>query len=50
MITPVGVTKPKGMKKGKVFVDDQVCFSFLDRWIEKDVCEMGSFFFAKTKN
>ncbi|OJD20780.1 60S ribosomal subunit assembly/export protein LOC1 [Blastomyces percursus] len=23
MITPVGVTKPKGMKKGKVFVDDQ---------------------------
>ncbi|EDN04558.1 predicted protein [Histoplasma mississippiense (nom. inval.)] len=24
MITPVGVTKPKGMKKGKVFVDDQI--------------------------
>ncbi|PGH04768.1 60S ribosomal subunit assembly/export protein LOC1 [Helicocarpus griseus UAMH5409] len=23
MITPVGVTKPKGAKKGKVFVDDQ---------------------------
>ena len=25
MITPVGVTKPKGKKKGKVFVDDRVC-------------------------
>jgi 60S ribosomal subunit assembly/export protein LOC1 len=25
-ITPVGVTKPKGKKKGKVFVDDRVCF------------------------
>jgi 60S ribosomal subunit assembly/export protein LOC1 len=24
MITPVGVEKPKGKKKGKVFVDDQV--------------------------
>lgn len=24
-ITPVGVTKPKGKKKGKVFVDDPVC-------------------------
>ncbi|KAK5627163.1 hypothetical protein RRF57_002878 [Xylaria bambusicola] len=24
MITPVGVTKPKGQKKGKVFVDDKV--------------------------
>ena len=24
MITPVGVAKPKGKKKGKVFVDDQV--------------------------
>jgi 60S ribosomal subunit assembly/export protein LOC1 len=24
MITPVGVVKPKGKKKGKVFVDDQV--------------------------
>jgi 60S ribosomal subunit assembly/export protein LOC1 len=24
-ITPVGVVKPKGKKKGKVFVDDQVC-------------------------
>lgn len=26
-ITPVGVVKPKGKKKGKVFVDDQVCYS-----------------------
>lgn len=25
MITPAGVEKPKGKKKGKVFVDDQVC-------------------------
>jgi 60S ribosomal subunit assembly/export protein LOC1 len=25
MITPVGVEKPKGKKKGKVFVDDRVC-------------------------
>lgn len=25
MITPVGVAKPKGKKKGKVFVDDRVC-------------------------
>ena len=25
MITPVGVVKPKGKKKGKVFVDDNVC-------------------------
>lgn len=24
MITPVGVVKPKGKKKGKVFVDDKV--------------------------
>ena len=26
MITPVGVVKPRGKKKGKVFVDDQVRF------------------------
>lgn len=26
MITPVGVQKPKGKKKGKVFVDDRVSF------------------------
>lgn len=24
MVTPVGVTKPRGKKKGKVFVDDRV--------------------------
>jgi 60S ribosomal subunit assembly/export protein LOC1 len=29
MITPVGVTKPKGKKKGKVFVDDKVRLSSL---------------------
>jgi 60S ribosomal subunit assembly/export protein LOC1 len=27
MITPVGVERPKGKKKGKVFVDDRVCHS-----------------------
>jgi 60S ribosomal subunit assembly/export protein LOC1 len=34
MITPVGVVKPKGKKKGKVFVDDRVgLFSqFLRLW------------------
>jgi 60S ribosomal subunit assembly/export protein LOC1 len=26
MITPIGVEKPKGKKKGKVFVDDRVRF------------------------
>ena len=32
MVTPVGVVKPKGKKKGKVFVDDQVCaFSFRNK-------------------
>lgn len=25
MITPIGVEKPKGKKKGKIFVDDRVC-------------------------
>lgn len=25
MITPIGVEKPKGKKKGKVFMDDRVC-------------------------
>jgi 60S ribosomal subunit assembly/export protein LOC1 len=25
MVTPIGVQKPKGKKKGKVFVDDRVC-------------------------
>ena len=28
MITPIGVEKPKGKKKGKVFVDDQVGRSY----------------------
>lgn len=27
-ITPVGVIKPKGKKKGKTFVDDKVCVSY----------------------
>ena len=27
MITPVGVEKPKGKKKGKVFIDDRVSIS-----------------------
>ena len=31
-ITPVGVVTPKGKKKGKVFVDDQVSF-FLFFWV-----------------
>lgn len=26
MITPIGVELPKGKKKGKIFVDDQVCW------------------------
>lgn len=25
MVTPTGVVKPKGKKKGKVFVDEKVC-------------------------
>lgn len=33
MITPVGVTKPKGKKKGKVFADDKVRFLILSTWI-----------------
>ncbi len=31
MITPIGVEKPKGKKKGKVFVDDRVCVFSLSR-------------------
>lgn len=27
MVTPVGVVKPRGKKKGKVFADDTVCRS-----------------------
>ena len=30
MITPIGVEKPKGKKKGKVFVDDRVCQADLE--------------------
>lgn len=30
MITPIGVEKPKGKKKGKVFVDDRVIILNLD--------------------
>lgn len=33
MITPVGVVKPKGKKKGKVFVDDKVSPSHLRQTI-----------------
>lgn len=39
MVTPVGVQKPQGKKKGKVFVDDRVCCLipasglFLERWM-----------------
>lgn len=32
-ITPVGVVKPKGKKKGKTFVDDQVGLVFLV-WVD----------------
>lgn len=32
MITPIGVEKPKGKKKGKVFVDDRV------RYFPDDLC------------
>lgn len=31
MITPVGVQTPKGKKKGKTFVDDQVSFFEFER-------------------
>ena len=33
MITPVGVQKPKGKKKGKVFVDDRVCCTRSARFV-----------------
>lgn len=29
MVTPIGVEKPKGKKKGKVFVDDRVRVAFI---------------------
>lgn len=38
MITPVGVTKPKGKKKGKVFVDDPVGFACGDRPVARKAC------------
>lgn len=31
MVTPVGVEKPRGKKKGKVFVDDQVTLTKLEK-------------------
>lgn len=40
MITPIGVEKPKGKKKGKVFVDDRVCSSWEIRSVEKVVLIM----------
>lgn len=35
MITPVGVEKPKGKKKGKVFVDDKVGSNLMLGWIRR---------------
>lgn len=34
-ITPVGVVKPKGKKKGKTFVDDQVCIAGPYVWVSR---------------
>ncbi|GAP84088.1 putative 60S ribosomal subunit assembly export protein LOC1 [Rosellinia necatrix] len=36
MITPVGVTKPKGKKKGKVFVDDKESMSTILAIVQAD--------------
>ncbi|KAI1498212.1 hypothetical protein F5X99DRAFT_412295 [Biscogniauxia marginata] len=36
MITPVGVTKPKGKKKGKVFVDDKESMSTMLAIVQAD--------------
>lgn len=49
MITPVGVEKPKGKKKGKVFVDDRVgFFSFFSNlgacWMRKEDWDCGGEF------
>lgn len=46
MITPVGVEKPKGKKKGKVFVDDRVgffssVFSSRSVWDEREGLMLG---------
>ena len=40
MITPIGVEKPKGKKKGKVFVDDRVCFCVFNPfwWVDGGEC------------
>ncbi|RYC65712.1 hypothetical protein CHU98_g544 [Xylaria longipes] len=39
MITPVGVTKPKGKKKGKIFVDDKESMSTILAMGEKKEAE-----------
>ncbi|KAI0897811.1 hypothetical protein F4806DRAFT_460123 [Annulohypoxylon nitens] len=36
MVTPVGVTKPKGKKKGKVFVDDKESMSTILALVQAD--------------
>jgi len=36
MITPIGVTKPKGKKKGKVFVDDRESMSTILALVQAD--------------
>ncbi|KAI1325344.1 hypothetical protein F5Y16DRAFT_378154 [Xylariaceae sp. FL0255] len=36
MITPIGVTKPKGKKKGKVFVDDKESMSTILAMVQAD--------------
>ncbi|KXJ92681.1 hypothetical protein Micbo1qcDRAFT_194067 [Microdochium bolleyi] len=36
MITPIGVTKPKGKKKGKVFVDDKESMSTILALVQAD--------------
>ncbi|KAI1462329.1 hypothetical protein F4805DRAFT_129949 [Annulohypoxylon moriforme] len=36
MVTPVGVTKPKGKKKGKVFVDDKESMSTILAMVQAD--------------
>ncbi|KAI1391022.1 uncharacterized protein F4822DRAFT_170352 [Hypoxylon trugodes] len=36
MVTPIGVTKPKGKKKGKVFVDDKESMSTILAMVQAD--------------
>jgi 60S ribosomal subunit assembly/export protein LOC1 len=43
MITPVGVEKPKGKKKGKVFVDDRVSANLCRRLDLEDTVGRGKF-------